>query len=416
MPRARIVDEAAHLRRQSQRDAVGVAPHQRHGLAHELATDGEIDIVALTHDVARAHPIDVARETDPERHQAHQGQRDAEPAGAPSGRRGSGPARLRSGLHLGVVAAPVLRDLVAEQRGTAETHQRAECQPSAGVDATRLAMAEVLHVDDAVIPARDDLGDRRGLDVLVGREIDRTHRCDRTGSGSGRRHRLEIDEHRVGPELDAVARVDDSRAIDGGTVHQRAGGAAEIDEAELTAVDLEHRMHARDGLVVEAEMAGREPTDLHHVASDTVRADALTTGEDLERDGCCGHGDAPSSLAIRRQQPFAPVAACERAVGSSRRCDSHDDRRRSSIYIDQRQLSVRARYFLVVRTTRQRAREVVPSPHGATEGILSSTSRGERAIAETQTGSLPWWQRPRRSCHARSSALAISRLRARTGR
>jgi hypothetical protein len=94
------------------------------------------------------------------------------------------------------------------------------------------------------------------------------------------------------PELNLVAgpenRLVDSRPVDHG-----AAGGAEIDEPRLPAiVDLDDRMHAGHGFLLQAQVRGRQLADLDDRLAQHLLSHHLLAFEDLELDGytCVGHG------------------------------------------------------------------------------------------------------------------------------
>jgi hypothetical protein len=87
-------------------------------------------------------------------------------------------------------------------------------------------------------------------------------------------------------------------------VEHGAGGAAEVDHPHVGPGHLDHRVHARDGVVLQAEMAALELADLDDVLSDRLRLEELVVLVDLEVErlghagASCDEGRGPRQRGV----------------------------------------------------------------------------------------------------------------------
>jgi hypothetical protein len=137
---------------------------------------------------------------------------------------------------------------------------------------------------------------RRGEAAGAAQAHARLLRAGRRGHG-GRRHlRLGCVEERdldaAVAEHDLVARLE-ARLADALAVHQRAARRAQVDDVDLVRPgDLDHRVHARHGLVIDPEVRGGELPHLDDVLGEDLFANERVPLVDLELDGDLhvGHG------------------------------------------------------------------------------------------------------------------------------
>jgi hypothetical protein len=93
----------------------------------------------------------------------------------------------------------------------------------------------------------------------------------------------------VGPKLEDVAVAEARVLVDPLAVEDGAGRRPEVDDPDLIARHLDHRVHAGDRLVVEAEVAALELPDLDDVLIEGLGVDELVAVEDLDCEGLGGH-------------------------------------------------------------------------------------------------------------------------------
>src|SRR5262249_38252844 len=139
---------------------------------------------------------------------------------------------------------------------------------------------------------------------LDGRSLDGRSLDDRSLDGADR----DLDASVAEPDRIAVVELG---LVDPLVVDERTAGRSEIDELDVVvAVDLDARVHATDGLVVEAEVRGWHLAELDHALGQRLFADQTIVLEDSEREwnfrnrhepdlrrwrACAGHPAVPRS-------------------------------------------------------------------------------------------------------------------------